>query len=194
MPPPGKDRTVRLSKITTRTGDDGSTGLADGTRLSKDSPRIEALGAVDELNSQLGLLLTEPLPGSLRDPLLAVQHALFDLGGELAVPGRSALTAEQVLALEQTQAALNATLPPLREFVLPGGSRAGALCHMARAACRRAERSLVRVARDEPVSATSLKYLNRLSDLLFVMARTLNREQGIPETLWGNESDRTTMG
>lgn len=185
---------MRLSKITTRTGDDGSTGLADGTRLAKDSPRIEAMGAVDELNSLLGLLLSESLPEGLREPLLAVQHALFDLGGELAVPGRSSLTEAQVLALEQTQAALNAVLPPLREFVLPGGSRAGALCHVARAACRRAERSLVKLARDEAVSPTSLKYLNRLSDLLFVMARTLNREQEILETLWGNESDRTTMG
>lgn len=184
---------MRLSKITTRTGDDGSTGLADGTRLPKDSPRIEAMGAVDELNSLLGLLLSESLPGSLREPIIATQHALFDLGGELAIPGRSNLTDEQVLALEQTQAALNEALPPLREFVLPGGSRAGALCHVARATCRRAERSLVRLGRDETVSPASLKYLNRLSDLLFVMARTLNRAQDVPETLWGNESDRTIM-
>lgn len=185
---------MRLSKITTRTGDEGSTGLADGSRLPKDSPRIEAMGAVDELNSLLGLLLCESFPETLRAPLLAVQHALFDLGGELALPGHDRLGEAQVLALEQTQTALNEALPPLREFVLPGGSRAAALCHVARATCRRAERCLVRLARDEAVTPTSLKYLNRLSDLLFVMARTLNRDEEVSETQWHNESDRTIQG
>ncbi len=184
---------MRLSKITTRTGDDGTTGLADGSRLPKDSPRIEAMGALDELNSWLGLLLVEPLPESLGLPLLAVQHALFDLGGELAIPGRNSMSEAQIIALEQTQHDLNAALPPLREFVLPGGSRAGALCHLARAVCRRAECCLVALSHLEPVTPTSLKYLNRLSDLLFVMARTINRAGEAPESLWENDSDRTLM-
>src|SRR5574340_742275 len=175
---------MRLSKITTRTGDDGSTGLADGSRLAKDHPRIEAIGAVDELNSQLGLLLAEPLPEAVRACLAAVQHRLFDLGGELALPGRAAITAEHAGELETRLEHFNADLPPLKEFILPGGSRAAALCHVARTVCRRAERACVALARQEALSPAALQYLNRLSDLLFVLARVINRADGRAETLW----------
>ena len=175
---------MRLSKITTRTGDDGTTGLADGSRLSKDSPRIEAIGAVDELNSQLGLLLTETLPQSVRDGLATIQHDLFDLGGELALPQRPAITETQVLRLETLIGQFNADLPSLKEFILPGGCRAAALCHVVRTVCRRAESACVRLNHAEPLSPSLLHYLNRLSDLLFVLARVINRANEFNETLW----------
>ena len=174
----------RLSKIVTRTGDDGTTGLGDGSRVPKQHLRIETLGTVDELNSQLGLLLCEPLIEDVRTLLLGIQHTLFDLGGELSVPGRTVLNEVQVAELESAVERLNADLPPLKEFILPGGSRAAALCHVARSACRRAERCAFALAATEMVSPVSLRYLNRLSDLLFVLARALNRAAGAGDTLW----------
>lgn len=174
----------RLSKIVTRTGDDGTTGLGDGTRTPKDSPRVRALGELDELNSALGVVLAEALPAAVRGVLEAVQNDLFDLGGEVCIPGRVALGEAHVARLDEALARLNAPLPPLREFVLPGGSRAGAAAHLARTVSRRAERALVELHRREPVSAHALMYLNRLSDLLFVAARTLNRDAGVPEATW----------
>jgi cob(I)alamin adenosyltransferase len=174
----------RLTKIYTRTGDDGTTGLGDGTRVPKDHVRVEAFGAVDELNSLLGLLLCEPLDTSLHAALTRVQHTLFDLGGELCIPGRSVLTDAQVTELEDLLDRLNADLTPLKEFILPGGTRSAALCHMARSVCRRAERRVFTLSCREPVSPVALKYLNRLSDLLFVLARALNRAGGIPDVLW----------
>lgn len=181
----------RLSRITTRSGDDGETGLADGQRLSKDAPRIQALGDVDELNSQIGLLLTQALPDEARALLSRIQHELFDLGGELAWPGHPGLDEAAVLALEQALEALNADLPPLREFILPGGSQAAAQAHVCRCVARRAERSVVAVMRGAAADAGTLgpwpqRYLNRLSDLLFVMARVINRagREGATETYW----------
>lgn len=175
---------MRLTKITTRTGDDGTTGLADGSRLPKDSPRIEAIGAVDELNSQIGLLLTEKLTLAVRDCLAAIQHDLFDLGSELALPQRPAITEAQVERLETLIGQFNADLPPLKEFVLPGGGRAAALCHVARTVCRRTECACVRLNTAEMLAPCLLQYLNRLSDLLFVLARAINRADGFDETLW----------
>ena len=173
----------RLSKIYTRTGDAGTTGLADGSRVDKDSARLEALGDVDELNSQLGVLLAQPLPDELRETLVDVQHALFDVGGELAIPGAQTLTAAYVERIEGSLDALNDPLPPLEEFILPGGGSAAAAAHVARAVCRRAERRLVALARAEPVNEQSRRYVNRLSDLLFVVARILARaEEG--EVYW----------
>jgi len=174
----------RLSKIYTRTGDQGTTGLGDGTRVDKDSPRIEAFGTVDELNSVIGLLLAGELPEDVRDHLTGIQHDLFDLGGELSVPGREAMTEERVGRLEQILDTLNAPLPPLKQFILPGGSKAAALCHVARTVCRRAERRTVALAKAEPVSETTMRYLNRLSDLLFVTARVLNNRTGYADVLW----------
>jgi cob(I)alamin adenosyltransferase len=174
----------RLSRISTRTGDDGTTGLADGKRVTKDDPRIEVIGAVDELNSALGLLLSETLPDEVRIVITSVQHALFDLGGELSLPGHVALAESRVTELDAAVERYNAELPPLREFVLPGGTRAAALAHLARAVCRRAERQLVTLSRREAVQPAALGYLNRLSDLLFVLARTLNRRAGVEELLW----------
>lgn len=174
----------RLTKIATRTGDDGTTGLGDGTRVGKDTARIAAMGDIDELNSVLGCALAEPLPEGVRAVLAAVQNDLFDLGGEVCIPGRTAMEPAHVAALDAAVAALNAALPPLREFVLPGGERGAALCHQARTVCRRAERSLVALARAGSVSPASLAYLNRLSDLLFVCARSVNRAAGRPEPQW----------
>jgi cob(I)alamin adenosyltransferase len=174
----------RLSKIYTRTGDQGSTGLGDGRRVDKDDARIEAIGGVDELNSALGLLLTENLPSAVRDCLAPVQHTLFDLGGELSMPGHTLLTPAYVEQLEQALDGFNADLPPLKEFILPGGSAAAATCHLARAICRRAERRTVTLARSEAVNTAVLIYLNRLSDLLFVIARILARADGGSEVLW----------
>src|SRR4051812_27472974 len=164
----------RLSKITTRTGDAGETGLGDGSRVSKDSPRVAALGEIDELNSLLGVLLAEEVPDDVRSVLLQVQHDLFDLGGELSIPGHAILGEAQIEALEKATEGWNGPLPPLKEFILPGGSRAAAVAHLARAVCRRAERSVVALARTEKVSEASRRYLNRLSDLLFVAGRVLN--------------------
>lgn len=174
----------RLSKITTRTGDGGETGLADGSRLPKDAPRIAALGEVDELNSVIGLLLCEELPHEIRALLIDIQHDLFDLGGELSVPGSAFLQEEQVARLEDVLARLNAELAPLKEFVLPGGLRAAAFSHLARTVCRRAERSVVALGRQEIVSTTARRYLNRLSDFLFVLARWLNKQAGCGDVLW----------
>jgi cob(I)alamin adenosyltransferase len=174
----------RLTKIATRTGDDGSTGLGDGRRTSKDSVRVQALGDLDELNSALGCVLAESLPESVRAVLAAVQNDLFDLGGEVSIPGRAAMQDSHVLALDRALESLNEALPPLREFILPGGTRAAAACHLARTVCRRAERSVVALAREETVTAPTLQYLNRLSDLLFVAAREINRNAGMAERQW----------
>ena len=174
----------RLSKIYTRTGDKGTTGLGDGTRVDKDSPRVEAFGTVDELNSVIGLLLTESLPDKLRTVLTDVQHDLFDLGGELCIPGRSVLTEARVTQLETILDDLNADLSPLKEFILPGGSRAAAICHLARTLCRRAERRVITLTKAEAVPEVTVKYVNRLSDLLFVMARFLNKQADHGDVLW----------
>ncbi len=174
----------RLTKIYTRTGDAGETGLGDGTRVPKQSARVAAIGDVDELNSALGVLLAEPLPEHVRAPLASVQHDLFDLGGELSTPGHTVMAASHVERLERTLDSFNKDLPPLKEFILPGGSRAAALAHLARTICRRAERAAVRLAQDEPVSAEARIYLNRLSDLLFVLGRALNRAGGGTDVLW----------
>lgn len=173
----------RLSKIVTRTGDGGTTGLADGTRVAKSSQRIYAIGGVDELNSHLGVLLAEVLPQDIRGLLLQVQNHLFDLGGALACPG-APLGEDKVALLDAAIAHYNADLPPLKEFILPGGSRAAALCHLARTAARRAERDLASLAQHEAPPEHGLPYLNRLSDLLFVLCRVLNREAGLAESLW----------
>ncbi len=174
----------RLSKIYTRTGDDGSTGLGDGSRVAKDHARVEAYGTVDELNSILGALLVHELPTEVRKPLTQIQHALFDIGGELCVSGRSVMQVADSAGLEVLLDRLNAGLPALKEFVLPGGVPAAALCHLARTVCRRAERRVATLARAEAVNPETLKYLNRLSDLLFVVARYLNAKQGVPDVLW----------
>lgn len=174
----------RLSRIVTRTGDAGTTGLADGRRVPKHDARIETLGDVDELNSHLGLLLTETLPENLHALVTAIQNDLFDLGGELALPEHPQLDETHVLRLDQAIAEHNARLPPLEEFVLPGGTRAAALAHVCRSVCRRAERSLVRLAERDSLSPYLGQYLNRLSDLLFVLARQLNRAAGKPEPTW----------
>ena len=180
----------RLSKITPRTGDAGETGLGDGSRVSKDSPRIAALGDVDELNCALGLVLAEDVPEDFRAVLEAVQHDLFDLGGELSIPGHVLLKTERVAALEKHLEAWNADLAPLKEFILPGGSRAAAAAHLARTVCRRAERSVVAVGQREPVGEDVRRYLNRLSDLLFVAGRALNRAAGRGDVQWRHERER----
>jgi cob(I)alamin adenosyltransferase len=177
----------RLSKITTRTGDAGETGLGDGSRVAKDSARIAALGDIDELNSVIGLVLAEDVPPSLRDAFAEVQHDLFDLGGELSIPGHAMLKDERVAFLEGRLDAWNGELAPLKEFILPGGTRAAATAHLARTVCRRAERSLVTLGRQEQVGGTARRYLNRLSDLLFVAARVLNRHGGQGDVQWRHE-------
>jgi cob(I)alamin adenosyltransferase len=175
----------RLTKIATRTGDDGTTGLGDGSRVGKTDTRIVAVGEVDELNSHMGVLLCEPLPEAVRAAVAAVQHDLFDLGGELATPGYVLLADERVERLDAWLAQWNADLPPLAEFILPGGVRAAALAHVCRTVCRRAERAVVALAvAGGDVRATPRLYLNRLSDLLFVATRVINREAGQPEALW----------
>ena len=174
----------RLTQIATRTGDDGTTGLGDGSRTAKDSQRIAAMGEVDELNSTIGVLLCEPLPEDVRGELRDIQHDLFDLGGELCIPGFENVADAQVARLDALLAKHNATLPRLQEFILPGGSRAAAVAHVARTVCRRAERAVVALGRDEPVRPTCRQYLNRLSDLLFVLARVLNRHAGGADVMW----------
>ncbi|MGB7814986.1 MAG: cob(I)yrinic acid a,c-diamide adenosyltransferase [Methylotenera sp.] len=176
----------RLSKIYTRTGDAGTTGLGDGTRVAKDSLRIAAMGDVDELNSIIGLILTEPMSPKIRDCLTRIQHDLFDIGGELCMPGHAMIKAERVTALEKQLDAWNDTLSPLKEFILPGGSRAAAYCHLARTVCRRAERQMTSLNNQEKITEISLQYINRLSDLLFVLCRILNKEAGLPDILWQN--------
>jgi cob(I)alamin adenosyltransferase len=175
----------RLSRIVTRTGDDGTTGLGDGQRVPKDTARIEACGSVDELNCSLGVLLAHPsLPAPIAACLIETQHDLFDLGGELATPGTAAIGAAQVQRLEAVLEEHNAGLPPLKEFVLPGGGSAASACHFARAVCRRAERRCWALAHHEQVGADALRYLNRLGDLLFVLARVLARQESGHEVLW----------
>lgn len=178
----------RLSKIYTRTGDNGTTGLGDGTRVNKDSLRVDAMGDVDELNAVIGILLTEPLSDIITGTLTRVQHDLFDLGGEICIPGHSMVKAERITALEEVLDLLNDQLEPLEEFILPGGTRAAAYCHLARTVCRRAERQLTRLNREEAVTPVSLQYLNRLSDLLFVLCRVINRDADCPDVLWKNET------
>lgn len=175
---------MRLSKIATRTGDDGTTGLGDGTRLPKDHPRITALGEVDELNSTLGVLLAEPLPEDIRALLLQIQNDLFDLGGALALPSRDVFTETKLVWIEAAFERFSDGLPPLKEFILPGGTRAGALCHLARCVARRAERALAALSYLEAAPRHALPYLNRLSDLLFVLARRINRAGDMPENCW----------
>ncbi len=174
----------RLSKITTRTGDDGTTGLGDGTRVGKAHLRIHALGEVDELNCALGVLLTGSLAEPHRIMLTRIQNHLFDLGGELSIPTYRAVSATHVAYLDEHIALLNTALPPLKEFILPGGSEAAARCHVARAVARRAERSVVGLAETNDVAAMAIHYLNRLSDLLFILARVLNREHGVADVCW----------
>ncbi|MDE2370633.1 MAG: cob(I)yrinic acid a,c-diamide adenosyltransferase [Burkholderiales bacterium] len=165
----------RLTQIATRTGDDGSTGLGDGSRVPKNHLRVAAMGDVDELNSNLGLLLAEPLPIDVRELLVAIQHELFNLGGELSIPGYELLKATAVAQLDAALAQYNATLPRLQEFILPAGTRATAIAHVCRTVARRAERAVVALAATEPVNEAPRQYLNRLSDLMFVLARVLNR-------------------
>ena len=177
----------RLTRIYTRTGDGGETGLADGSRVAKDAPRIEALGAIDELNSTIGVLLAESMPDDLRACLSGVQNDLFDLGGELSIPGHAVLAESHVLNLETALDRYNATLPALKDFILPGGSRAAALAHVARTVCRRAERRVITLAKHESAPEFACPYLNRLSDLLFVASRILNRFANTPgggDVLW----------
>jgi cob(I)alamin adenosyltransferase len=178
----------RLSKIYTRTGDDGTTGLGDGTRVRKDNARVEAYGTTDELNSQLGVLLSVPgLPPNVFACLTDIQHELFDLGGELCIPGHRMIHAEHVTRLEQALDTFNDTLPPLKEFILPGGGPGAAACHMARAIARRAERRVWTLAREETVAPEVAQYLNRLSDLLFVLARVIARHERGSEVLWRHD-------
>ena len=180
----------RLTKLYTKTGDDGTTGLGDGSRTTKDSSRIEAVGTVDELNSWIGLLIAElPSDEPLIEPLTDIQHRLFDLGGELAVPGFQLIEAEMVSDLEALCDQLNEELPPLKEFILPGGSKSAGLCHMARAVARRAERIIVTLSKEEAVGDALKQYINRLSDVLFVMARQLARRDG-GKKCFGNQNER----
>ena len=181
----------RLTQIATRTGDDGTTGLGDGTRVPKTHARVQAMGDVDELNSHLGVLLAEPLPADVRELLVVVQHELFNLGGELSIPGFELLKAAAVLRLDEALAEHNAALPRLKEFILPAGTRSAALAHVARTIARRAERAVVALTAAEPVRAEPRHYLNRLSDLLFVLARVLNRANldglGGDDVYWRSE-------
>ena len=178
----------RLSKIYTRTGDDGSTGLGDGTRVAKDSTRVTAYGTVDEANSAIGVLLAVPsVADDIRALLTTVQHQLFDLGGELCIPGHAAITGDDVDALERQLDHYNDDLPPLKDFILPAGGEAASRCHLARTIVRRAERETVTLARHDAVRPEAIRYLNRLSDLLFVLARVLARADGQGEVLWNHE-------
>jgi cob(I)alamin adenosyltransferase len=178
----------RLSKIYTRTGDDGTTGLGDGSRTPKDSARVEAYGTVDELNSAIGLLLAVPgVPAAVTACLTEIQHELFDMGGELCIPGHRVITGEHVAWLEKSLDDFNDALPPLKEFILPGGGPAAAACHLARTIARRAERRVWTLAKSESVDPEVMKYLNRLSDLLFVVARVLARHERGTEVLWRHE-------
>jgi cob(I)alamin adenosyltransferase len=184
----------RLSRLYTRTGDKGTTGLGDGERVDKDSLRIEAIGHVDELNSAIGMVLVYEIRGEIRDCLSDIQHKLFDLGGELSMPGYEAIGAADVGKIEQTLDAFNESLPPLKEFILPGGGPAAATCHLARTICRRTERRVVSLDREEDISPHVQAYLNRLSDLLFVFCRILARDEGGTEVLWRNERERKRRG
>lgn len=183
----------RLSKIYTRTGDSGTTGLGDGSRVEKDSLRVEAYGTVDELNSQIGLVIAFGVDDTIANQLLDIQHDLFDLGGELCVPGYSAINDESITSLERILDEHNADLPALKEFILPGGNLAAANCHVARTVCRRTERITVTLAREEPINPPVIKYLNRLSDLLFVLCRVLSRQDGKSEVLWDKSRRQQTV-
>ncbi len=174
----------RLTRIYTRTGDDGTTSLGDGSRSTKESTRIEAIGTVDELNSCIGVLLTENLEPEMRDNLENIQHDLFDLGGDLSIPDRVSMSKAQVTNLEDKLDQYNSTVPALKEFILPSGTRAAALCHVSRTVCRRAERCVIRLSRTETVAPFIIQYLNRLSDFLFVLCRILNHQQGVGDVLW----------
>ncbi|NRB72666.1 MAG: cob(I)yrinic acid a,c-diamide adenosyltransferase [Xanthomonadales bacterium] len=180
----------RLSKIYTRTGDKGTTGLGDGSREDKDSLRVEAYGTVDELNSTIGLVLAASLPPAVKTALNRIQHELFDLGGELCMPGYTMIPDSYVTQLETDLDQFNEALPPLKDFILPGGTEAAARCHLARTVCRRAERHTVSLTREENVNEASVRYLNRLSDLLFVMARVLARDEGGQEVIWVHGDQR----
>ncbi|MCU6434758.1 cob(I)yrinic acid a,c-diamide adenosyltransferase [Undibacterium sp. Jales W-56] len=180
----------RLSKIATRTGDAGTTGLGDGSRIDKDALRVHAMGDVDELNSQIGVLLCEDLPEQMRHALISIQHDLFDMGGELCIPGYTMITETQVERLDALLAFYNADLEPLKDFILPGGSRAAAIAHVCRTVCRRAERAIVSVGKAEQINAHPRQYMNRLSDLLFVLSRVLNRYAGGSDVLWEKERER----
>ena len=180
----------RLSKIYTRTGDKGDTGLGDGTRVDKDHIRVEAFGTVDELNSVIGMILAHDIADAIRHCLNKVQHHLFDLGGELCIPGHLALDETYITYLETTLDGLNEDLPMLKEFILPSGGKATSACHLARCVCRRAERRVVTLAKDENISPFSISYLNRLSDLLFVIARVLARSENGSEVLWQPYQDK----
>lgn len=180
----------RLSKIATRTGDNGTTGLGDGSRTEKDSARVHALGEVDELNSFVGLLLCEDMPAELREDLVSIQHDLFDLGGELCIPGYQLITDEHVGRLDAMLEKYNAELPALKEFILPAGSRAAALAHVCRTVCRRAERSIVTLGKAEKINEHPRQYVNRMSDLMFVLSRVLNRFAGGSDVLWQHERKR----
>lgn len=177
----------RLSKIYTKTGDDGTTGLGDGTRVAKDSVRVNAYGTVDEANSCIGLVLASEVPADVRELLTRVQHQLFDLGGELCIPGHAAIHDDDIDALEAQLDRFNEHLPVLREFILPGGGEAAARCHVARTVVRRAERDTVSLSRHDAVRPQAIRYLNRLSDLLFVIARVLARASGHGEVLWDHD-------
>ena len=181
----------RLTKIYTKTGDSGSTGLGDGTRILKCSDRIEAIGTVDELNCIIGLLLCETLPREISEFFTKVQHELFDLGSELSVPGYTALSNQSVSTIETKLDAINQHLSPLKEFILPGGSRPAALCHQARAVCRRAERCIIRLEQNEQISELSRKYLNRLSDYLFVACRAINQSLDVTDVYWASQRTQT---
>jgi cob(I)alamin adenosyltransferase len=180
----GRFMANRLSTIATRTGDDGTTGLGDNSRTRKDALRVQAMGDVDELNSLIGLLLTEPMPEKVRAMLTDVQHDLFDLGGELCIPGFVMVTDAHVARLDEALAQFNADLPRLAEFILPGGTRSAAIAHVCRTVARRAERTVVALGVQEAVNDNPRRYLNRLSDLLFVLARVLNRADGGSDVLW----------
>ena len=177
----------RLSKIYTRTGDAGTTGLGDGSRIAKTNPRMHAIGEVDELNCTIGLMLTESMRAGLADLFLDIQHDLFDLGGELSIPASTFIHEAAVAKLEQAIDLYNEDLPPLKEFVLPGGSRGAALTHMARAVCRRVERAVLGLAAEEAVNPQTTMFLNRLSDLLFVAARVIARDSGAGEVMWSRK-------
>jgi cob(I)alamin adenosyltransferase len=180
----------RLSKIATRTGDNGTTGLGDGTRVDKDGLRVHAMGDVDELNSHVGLLLCEPLPDTLREALVTIQHDLFDMGGELCIPGFTMITESHVLRLDGLLEKYNADLPALADFILPAGSRAAAQAHVCRTVCRRAERAIVTLGKTETLNDHPRQYMNRLSDLLFVLSRVLNRHAGGSDVLWQKDRVR----
>lgn len=177
----------RLSKIYTRTGDGGTTGMADGSRVAKDSLRMQAIGEVDELNSMLGIVINKCMAGEVRENLITIQHDLFNLGGQLAMPDYEMLQAARIEWLEQTLDSMNSELMPLKEFILPGGAESASYCHLARAICRRAERALVSLSQAETTKVELAAYINRLSDWLFVASRYLNKQQGEQEVYWQSE-------